>query len=379
MNQVSMTIDGNDYVNWKDVNVSFSMEDLAGTFSFTATQADTQDFQIKAQSECQILIDGEPVLTGTVEAITPQIDAENHEVLIEGRDNTADIVDSTLAADSVELTAPVSLEDVIQRTLDAIGSSVGIVNESGSNPQFEQEDIVSCKAGQGAFEFLEGYSRKKAVLLTRDGLGNIVIARAGTDSMGFTLTNREGDTQGENNVLDSSARFDYTKRFREYTVVSQANMVTANNFGSQAVSDLVSIKNSQTVIDDEMRSGRKMVIVAENASDEASCKERAEWEANIRKARSRTYNARVATLIVPDSGVPFNTNRTIQVNDDLAGISSEMLIKSVSFTQSVQNGSKTSFEIVDKDAYTLLLNQPLNQVRTNPQGALIFDTQRARQ
>lgn len=363
MAEVRLIIDNVPCFNFKSIQISRSIENFCGTFSFTATAADQQAFPIRRGAYAVVTINGEPVVTGWVETISPSISATDHMVNIGGRDVTCDLVDSTLAADSVELTTPVTLVSIIQQVLDALGLELEIVNNVPSLEPYGADDLVACEAGQGAFDFIEQHARKKQVLITTDGRGRIVIARAETTQAAFRLTNMIGNSS--NNVLDSSAVYDDSQRFNRYIVQSQGNMVGANSFGESDFDDIVNV-TSQAAIDNQVRRGRVLHLVAENSALSGTAFDRATWEASVRKARSMTYSANVDGITDYDD-MPHAFNRLIMVEDFACDISARMLIKSVAFSIS-DGGADTSFELATEGSYTLELEQPAPRKRTNKIG-----------
>lgn len=364
MTDLRLQVDGVPFSNFLSFTISRSIETFAGSFSFTATDADRKLFPIKLGSKVRATINDHPILTGWVEAISPSIDAGSHSVDIQGRDVTNDIIDSTLNAGSVELNPPVTLEDIINKVQTAIGTKLKIKNNVPGLAAYTPEEIASCKAGDGGFAFLEKFARTRQVLLNTDGSGNITISRNSKDRLAFSLINRK-DGKG-NNILSSSAKYDNSQRFNKYFVVSQSNLVGANDYGIPDLDELVATI-SAPVVDSAIRSSRIMYLNAETNASSGQAKDRAVWEMNVRKARSRTYSAKVDGITVPGTKDPFPINRLVQVDDEAVGISSTMLIKSVTLSVS-GSGEETSLELVDKDAYTLETSEPGTSSRSNVLG-----------
>lgn len=360
-----LEVDGVPFGNFKSFSVNRSIETLCGSFSFTASDADRKVFPIKLGSRVKATVNDVPILTGFVESISPAISIDSHDVQIQGRDITADLVDSTLNAGSVEIVPPVSLVDVINKVQAAIGSSLEVVNNVPDLKPIAVEDLVSCKAGQGAFEFLEKFARKKQVLLNTDGRGRIVISRNSREEIDFSLVNRR-DGIG-NNVLSSSATYNNSERFNRYIVVAQSNLVGANNFGIDDIGDLADVQ-SKPAIDPDIRSSRVLYLTGEKNFNSSDAYERALWEKNVRRARAWTYSAKIQGLVIPGTDEPIPVNRLVLVVDEDASISAKMLIKSVSISSS-ESGSESSLELVDSTSYTLETSKPEKEAETNPLAA----------
>lgn len=334
----------------------------------TVTDAELNWSGIKCGSNVKATINGFPILSGYVEKISPSVSASDHSVSIEGRDITADLIDSTLNAGSVELVPPVTLEQIIARVQTAVGTEIKVINEVPGLKPYGLDELVSYKAGDAAFSFLEKFARKRQVLLNTDGKGAIVISRNSKESAPFSIVNRRVDN-GANNVLSSSASYDFSERFRDYVVVSQANLVGSSNFGEPDLDAVVSVK-SGVVTDTEVRKGRVLNIVAEKNSSIAEALERAKWEANIRKARSLKYSVTLDGITIPGTPNPYQINRLVEVIDEVANISSVMLIKSASFSVSASS-SETSLELTSPDAYTLELEEPEKKSQAKKKGSSV--------
>lgn len=363
---ITLEINGVRYTNFISINVERSIENIYGTFNFVATYSEDIQFPIKRRSPCKVFVNETPIITGFIEVIEVSYGATEHTVSCQGRDSTCDVYDSQVDG-NVEFKPPVSMENIIKRTLSTINiTNIGVINEAGNIPVFKQNDLVSSRIGQTAFNFIETYSRKRQIFLTSDGEGNIVLARGSNQQITLGgIYNQIGDPSQRNNVLKSSIRFDDTNRFNLYRCKSQGNPVTLNFTGETAPEQVV--ERTQEVKDPDIRSTRVLVFNAENSSDGADVANRAVWEANIRRVRSLSYNVTVQG----DSynGVnPWRVNRLVQVIDEFAGINAVLLIKSISFSLSVESGTTTTLELVTPDGYTPEAVMPKKEKESNPLG-----------
>lgn len=368
---IKLEINGVPFTNFLSLSVTRSMENFSGSFNFKASNADRQRFPIRKGSACKITYynsKGAPtvLLTGFVEVITPSIDDSNHDITIQGRDRTGDLIDSTLSQDSVQFSATPTLVEIIQKVMQSVGVVLPIINNAGTIDAFAPYELVAGQAGQGAFDFLEKQARRRQVLLTTDGGGNVVITRTGTVNSGFKLLNQLDDPN--NNVLSASASYDDTKRYNKYICVAQKNLTGQNPYPADDADneeELVSV-SSEPVYDTEIRAGRTLVLVAENATTSDELTQRAQWEANIRKARSASYKAVVQGFENPANARMFKDNELYPIVDYDNAISATMLAKELTYNVDESGGTKTTFTFVDKNAYSLELNEPtfdaVNQV-----------------
>ena len=361
---IKLEIDGTPFDNFISLSVTRSMENFSGTFDFTASNADASVFPIKTGSACKITYFNSKsvptvLLTGWIEVITPSITASSHDVSIQGRDVTCDIIDSTLSQDSVQFSAQPTLVEIIKTVVASIGLKLSVINNAGTIDAFTPSDLVAGEAGQGAFEFLEKQARRRQVLLTTDGLGNIIITRTGTVDSGFMLLNSPNEI--ENNVLTASATYDMSQRYYKYVCTTQKNITGQNAMpedSDEGDEDSVSGLIGAPAYDTAIRKTRVLVTLPDSATNDDQLKQMAIWEANIRRARSRTYAATTEGMENPSTGKLFDINQLIQINDSTNGIKAKMLVKQLVYSLDVSGGSSTAFSCVDKDAYSLDLSEP---------------------
>ena len=348
------------YSRFTQATASISLDNLASGFSFSAVSVDGVPLPFKGGEPCKVIVDGDAVLSGFIETVEVDYDDSSHNIKIRGRSTTGDLVDSSLNAK--DYTAPVTLLKIIETVISELGLSIGAIDNSNLDP-FNGVKIASG-VGENAFSFLERLARKQQVLLTSDSDSNVVITRSEPTSIDATLRNTvptRGTTfftskaPSTNNIISASVRYDNTQRFRSYSVKSSLN--TSLGFaGNTSISDVVD--QSGTIEDLEVRKGRQLIIVAEKSSSNGQAKERATWEANIRKARSQIYTV-VVQGYRSDSGVLWSVNNLVSIVDEFSDINAQMLINSVKFMFSAAEGSRTEIGFVPKDSYQVKINEPV--------------------
>lgn len=352
---MKLEINGIQYSNFVSASCTIQLDALSNTFSFEAALPEGEPLPFKGGDPVKVLVDDELVLTGNIEIIEVDYDADDHTITVSGRDKTGDLLDSTLNADPDLIGENLTLKGVIEAVIKNIGSDIKVIDNVNPRPYDLTEDIASPESGDNAFAFIEKFSRKRQVLLTSDADGNVVIEK----NTGQTA---EGGIQhiigaDDNNVMSSTFRFDTTGRFNVYKFDSQLNPVALDNAGD---TDLASLVNqSGRVSDDDIRVGRQLVLVAESPFSSTFDEARAKWELDIRRARGLIYSAVVPGFRVGvDTGNLWTTNRLYQIVDDYLGKSEPMLANSTTFTLDLTNGRQTTIGFVDEKAYTLSLKKP---------------------
>ena len=352
---ITLEVSGQPYEQFTNANVSIRLDTLSNTFSFDATSQRAAPLPFRGGEPCRVLVDGEAVLTGFIELVSVNYDARSHDISIQGRDKTGDLLDSSISAIS-DLVAPITLKEIIQNVIADLGADIQVIEISPTEPFAAAEDIISPESGENAFSFIEKYSRKRQVLLTSDSDGNVVITQSTGEVIDASLQNIVGSNT--NNVISGSVSYDTTGRFNVYKFQSSLNPISLVFAG---VTDLAAlVDQSGGVTDDQIRIGRQMILVAETPYSSDEDETRATWEANIRKARGRVYSVKLDGF-KNQTGQLWSINTLVSVVDDFAGINAQMLINSVNFSFDLR-GSATILSLVDSNAYTLELEEPTTEV-----------------
>ena len=347
MDDIILEVNGTPYTGWTSVSVSDGMEQISGTFNFSTSILDTDLFPVDEGSTCRVLINNIAVITGFIESVDVDYDASSHNITVSGRDKTCDLIDSTISG-NIELKTGITLKRIIEKTLSNLGiTNIKVIDNVGDIRAFTTSELVSASINENAFNFIEKYARKRQVLLTSNGDGNIVMTRASEDLLDIKLLQQKKNKS--NNILSGSFSTSTDKRFNSYIVKSQSNpSIDDFSLGD----NVVNLKGTAT--DTGVRNTRQLVIIAENASNNNECKQRAIWEANLRRSRSKAYNISVQGYSLNESGSAiWEKNKLVQVVDEYADINKIMMISGINYSKSLDSGSIVTLSLVDKDAYTL--------------------------
>lgn len=352
---IELEVNGDVFTNFTKANIDIRLDQLSNTFDLEATTKNNNPLPFKGGEGCKIFVDGEVVLTGSIEIVDVSYSSNAHSIRVAGRDKTGDLVDSTLDSIS-DLNSPISLKQIIEKVLSEIGLNITVIDNVTPELFEKAEDIIAPEPGDSAFQFLEKYARKRQSLLTSNEDGNIVISQSSGVSVNAKLRNKINNNS--NNILQGSVSYDTTGRYNVYKFTSGMNAVALNAAGDVPLSDVVS--QSGNTIDPDIRTGRQFVLNSEDSGSNEQNKLRAEWEANIRKSRGR-----VGTVAVQgfrnQTGSLWTVNSVVSIVDDFLGIDAKMLINSVNFSYSTESGSISRLQLVESNAYTLSLNDPKNQ------------------
>lgn len=346
---LSVVVNGKKYENLVSYDVSRSVEDLSGSFSIEMTNGWEKEPPVKLRSRIEVLVNDTKVLTGFVEKLSVRYDNSQHIIRFSGRDKVCDLIDSTLGS-NVELKAPVSLDAIFKRVMKEINmTGVKIINQAGKLPDFQPGDLVSGNVDESIFQFLEKYVRKRQVLMTTDGLGNILLTRTGSRKAGCAIVHKVSESQLQpNNVKSAEIEWDDTERFNLYRIHSQGNTAGAGRAVKLSNKEIASRLGTAT--DPEIRKTRVLDLMAESSTDVATLYERARWEAIVRLARGMSYHCELQGHTMTENGKPWEPNLLVDVLDDFHLVSDTLLIKTVHYSLD-SNGSVTNLELVDPDSY----------------------------
>lgn len=353
---MELEVNGVRYDNFTAASCEIRLDALSNTFSFEAVAAEGEPLPFKGGEDCRVIVDGEVQLTGSIEIVDVSYDAGDHTITVQGRDKTGDLLDSSIDKIS-DLRAPITLKQIIEKVIENIGADIKVVQEVSTAAFSSAQDVAAPEPSDNAFTFIEKYSRKRQVLLTSNGAGDVVITSGSAQQAVGSIQHIIGAS--DNNVIASSFSFDTTGRYNSYKIASQLNPFALNLAGETGLDSVVS--QSGGTSDPDVRIGRQMVLIAEAPSSNDQNFDRAKWEANIRKARGLVYSVTVHGYRVdptdPSSDL-WQINRLYQILDDYLGKSEPMLCNSVTFTLDVDGGQQTSLAFVDQNAYSLELEKP---------------------
>ena len=372
-NKIYLEVNGSKYEGFKDISINRSLDSAYGTFNFTATSNKDNPVILPIQNgePCKVWILNNLVVDGFVEILSISYDANSHLINIQGRDKIADFTDSTVIGNA-NYKAPIGLIDILRKTLDIIGftkvkivtSSVKLANELAENP-FNKEEDLATEVGGNAFEFIQKLCKKRQVLLIpsfnqKDEL-QIMLTRAENTEIDAIIRNKIGG--GNSNVLSGQANYNNAQRYFAYICRSQGNMSTGLN-------DPNIDSKSEIAYDREMRTTRVLEFQAESLSSIECCKARADFEANVRRAKSSVLNYTMQGFFIDQfkqDGIFANLwqlNRLIKVEDDFLAVNAEMLINDVTYSFG-DGGEKTTLGLVPQDAYSLLSSRDKKEKKIN--------------
>lgn len=323
------------YGGWKRISITRSIEQIAGTFDLEVTDrwpGQPNANPIMPGAPCQVLLGGDPVITGYVDDLNPSYDATSHSIRVTGRDKTGDLVDcsaiyktgqwSNMKLDGIarDLLAPFSIKVIVETD---VGSAF---------PSF------SIYPSETVFECLDRAARMKAVLLTSNTDGDLVITRSGNS--------RSIDSMEEGrNIKAAQASFSWKDRFSKYTVLGQ-NPGTDEFYMENAA------QISASVRDETINRYRPLVVLAESHEYGVTLRDRAEWDRNVRMGRGNRGSITVQGWRNTE-GYLWQPNTLVHVHSPALYLDALMLIVGCTWTLD-DRGTQTELSIARRESFDLL-------------------------
>ncbi len=334
---------------WTQVRVTRGIERLPSDFQVTATApGGPLDVRAHAGDLAQVLLGGDPVLTGYVDRVIPAFAPGSHTVTILGRSKCEDLVDCSAVFETFQLTS-MSLPDLANR-LSADFKIKAKVIDGDIGPKIGTIIVpqVNVALMETAWEIIERVCRYGGVLAYDDTDGNLILSRVGSTSMA------SGFAQAQN-VQGAVGLEGMDQRFSKYVGVFASTQtlfeMPPDNFNPLTNNSL------GFALDPGVPRYRPLVLVAEqNDLNFTVLKNRLGWEAARRYGRSKQIRV-VADSWRDSAGMLWQTNALAPVDVPAAGVSGEVwLITEVSFLRD-ERGTRAELVLMPKEAFSV---DPIN-------------------
>ena len=332
--EIVLETGGRRYGGWKRISVSRSIEAFAGNFRFTASEKSPTDplaRPIRMGDSAVVRVGDEVVITGFIDTIEPAYDSESHEIAFGGQSKTGDLVHCSATDEPGEWHGR-KLEQIAADLVRPYGIRVRTEVPTGvAFPTFKREPSETV---HGA---IARAAAQRAVLVTNNGAGDLVLTRVGPERVGVEL--RRGER-----ILRAKAKFSDRDRFSVYTVRGQRR-------SSDSDGDDPQVSVSGEAKDLGVTRFRPLELLAEEPGSAGDLQARAKWEAANRQGKAQRATVTVQDWVHP--GGIWLPNLRVPVDDSWIGIRREMLIAGVTWLLD-ENGRLTELSIAPPEAFDLL-------------------------
>lgn len=332
-NDVELLVDGTRYGGWTRATVKRSIDTVSASFRLELTEHDPETgepWRFDPSDRCEVTVAGETLVNGYIDAVEGMISSDAHSLSITGRDRTADLIDSSAEVDPGEW-SDVTLTQLARKLVAPYDLDVTARVDAG-----EPFSVFKVEPSESAFEALERAARQRGVLLNADRDGDLVITRPGNQRATDALV------QGEN-VLEARAGASHEERFSRYVCLGQ-RPGDDNITGEQTTG--IRGEARDRAADDR---NRVLVVIAEQAASPASAKQRAEWEAATRAARSATLEVTVQGWRQSD-GALWREGLTVPVRLPKLRVEGDLIVAQATFRLD-DRGRRTQLSLARPDAY----------------------------
>lgn len=319
---IEVRVGGVNYGGWKTARVTRAIDQAAGDFAVTLTERyPGQPFEvpIKPGDACQVLVNGDKVLTGYVDDVKVDYDANDHILEITGRSKTADLIDCS-AIHKPGQWRGVKLERIAAQLVAPFGLDVVLDLGVDTGDPF---DKFAIQQGEKVFAAIERMCRMRGVLASDTTGGDLLITKAGTARSTGAIRFRAVDGR-ENNVLAGRGTYSMRQRHSDYIVKGQTT-------GSDTRHGAAVAQPKATVTDANVPRYRPLLVVAEGKADAKAAKDRAEWERARRAGESIKFDYTVQGWVNDTDGALWRPNRLVPIEDDFLRFYGDLLIAETTF------------------------------------------------
>jgi len=340
---VSLKAGGLVYFGWKSLRAETGIEQCAGAFELGVMDrwaGQAQPWQIKPGDSCELQINGQTIITGFADLARPTITKMSHGIQVSGRDRTMDLIDCAAIFKTGQWKRA-RLDRIARDIASPFGIEVVVADGVDVGAAF---DSFNIEEGERAFETIDRAARMRAVLVTTDGTGRLILSAPSSKKTGAVL--RQGF-----NVLDAWLELSWKERFSEIIIKGQGKG-SATSYGSQVAHGRASIK------DDAINRYRPLIVIAEQHGLSPSFAARAEWERNVRRGRGTRATVKVQGWTYQDNSstngeTVWRPNMLVEVDLPYLGLHQDLLIAKCEFALD-DGGSTTMLHLAAPGAFQLL-------------------------
>jgi len=344
--EVTLKVKGQVFRGWTSVMIEKSMYQMTGSFGLATTDlypGEAKKWNVVLGDECVVEINGQKVVTGYVEDILIDYDADTHNIQFGGRDKTGDLVDCSFDGKAKEWKG-LSVKEIIKRLCNPFDIDIVVDDSVSVEANAIWPGTLKANEGDTVFDLITNVCRMKSILPISYSDGKLTLTQAGTKY-------RANDTlEPGKNILKGNFDQSNKDRFQTYIVKGQGA-------GEDTKSIFDFIGSVGRVEDDVISRYRPIIIFTETKCDSGRCLERAKWEMNKRAGGSRGLEYEIQGW-TQSNGKIWPLNAMVQVRDKILGVNESLLISALSFTVN-ESGTVTRMKVVHPDTFTVLQTTPV--------------------
>lgn len=307
MRKIALMINGTRFLDWHQVRVTRSLEYVPWEFDCTVENPwrDDSKRRITRGDAVKLFYGDELLLTGYVDDIDAEYDANSHKLSVIGRSKTADLVDcSGLDNPYNNLT----LAEIAAQICTPFGISVQ--DNAKEQKPFMAPTITS---GESYFEFLEELARMRAVRLCDSPAGDLVLCKKLSELSGTVLALGR-------NIVRANGKKSARELFSRYHFITN----NASNWGGSADD----VAHPYAADEDVIKRFRPVCVVAGFDAEADDLATRANLQKRVHRGRSES-NTYIVRGWEQDNGKTWRPGMRVPVNDPYSNINDERTIMEV--------------------------------------------------
>ncbi|GJE54584.1 phage baseplate assembly protein [Methylobacterium thuringiense] len=326
---VTVSVGGTNYSAFESMSVTAAFDQAARSFDLTIAaefgKAGTAAV-FKAGAALEIRTNGDLLLKGYVDHFKPSLGPDTYTIGVSGRSKSQDAIDSS----AKHKTGRIEKKDPVKIAKEV---SQGINVDITTDQQLEKVEAYQVTPGETVFRCLEKMARAQGCTVTGTADGGMKVTKAGQKRHAGGLF--EG-----RNIKVGDADHDWSNRHSEYTVKGQR----AAGHGKSAL-ELEAIAK-----DSGVNRFRPIIVIQRDDTDDKKIKKRAETRRD--KAAGNALTASITTQGFRDEGgMLWEPGHLVWVESASLSIAQDMIIKSVSYSQSGGSGSLARLDLCDPRAF----------------------------
>ncbi|GLK85681.1 phage baseplate assembly protein [Ancylobacter defluvii] len=380
--RIALLLAGTPFSEWTSVEIIRDMQDMTSSFTVELRDATrsvsalifatlaSYGSAVVLGLTAELRIDGETVLKGWVDTVSPRVSDGEASVSISGSDKARDLIDGAATVDGPSEFKGKTVDKVIEEIVKPYGMTVRTEVDVGA--PFDRY-VLDC--GETALSAIEKGLRQRGVLATSDGVGAIVLTKTGARRAPAPL-------RMPGNIISASGEFSVEQRHSEYRVKGQAEKAGGKRRQSARLDSTaaplegdpsdwideqdavetagVTIEGKAT--DPDMKRYRPLVTLGRTQLTAEGAQKQAEWMERTARGSSESLEYEVKDWRAGERRELWRCNELADVADDFMLISRDMLIAGVTYVYSENDGARTRLRVTSPDAYD---TEPVGSRRTN--------------
>lgn len=330
---IELIVGGRQYSGWQTVEVTRSIEAVAGAFSLSVVRTDegvADLVRLEEQAACSLRLDRETVITGHIDRFSPSMTADSVSLNVQGRDATSDLVDCAALN-----RPPQWLNQTVATILAEICAPFGIATSAPGDTGNRFPSFV-LEPDEQAIDAIRRLCQGRGLLLIADRAGGLTLVQPAATLEPVSLV--EGV-----NLVSFAADFDATELFSVITVRGQS--ATTPDAKGRTTNGATASATAKGVI-----RYRPLVLEATGQATAADCQRQANWELASRNGKALTATATVVGWRQKPDGRLWDINQLVSVDCPTCFVEEPLIVASVTYRIDEQGGTMADLSLMRRNA-----------------------------